>query len=93
MIEIMAKLSSKHQVTIPAEIRRTLGVGARDRIAFVVDDEGAVAIRPPKYTIRSLAGSVPALPGASADLRKEIEEATEVEIDRKMSKRALNDPS
>jgi antitoxin PrlF len=38
-------ISSKGQVTIPQEIRNRLGVGAGDRIEFVVEDDRTV-IRP-----------------------------------------------
>ncbi|MBX3068977.1 MAG: AbrB/MazE/SpoVT family DNA-binding domain-containing protein [Thermomicrobiales bacterium] len=83
MVEIVTKLSSKNQVTLPAEARKALGVGAHDRVAFVVEEDGSVQVRRPKYTIRSLVGSFPAMPGASDDLRHEIYEATEEEINRR----------
>jgi antitoxin PrlF len=35
-------ISSKGQVTIPQEIRNRLGVGAGDRIEFVVEDDRTV---------------------------------------------------
>ncbi len=38
-------ISSKGQVTIPQEIRNRLGVGAGDRIEFVIED-GNTVIRP-----------------------------------------------
>ena len=83
MVGIVGKLSSKNQITVPAEIRETLGVKAHDKLEFLVNEQGAVEIRRPKYTLLSLAGSIPALPGASASLRQEIVEATEIEMARK----------
>jgi len=74
MTEIIATVSSKYQITLPADVRRRLGVGASDKIAFVLDEEG-VRIEPVKLTLSDLYGSVPALPGETADLEKEIDEA------------------
>jgi AbrB family looped-hinge helix DNA binding protein len=82
-IEITAKLSSKNQVTIPADVRRQLGVGASDQITFVLSEDGRVEVKRPRYTLESVLGSVPALPGASADFEREIEEATAAEMARK----------
>jgi len=74
MTEIIATVSNKYQITLPADVRRRLGVGAADKIAFVLDEEG-VRIEPVKLTLSDLYGSVPALPGETADLEKEIDEA------------------
>ncbi len=83
MAEYVAKLSSKNQVTIPAEARKALGVGAHDRVAFVVADDGSVRVQKPRNAFLLLAGSFPAMPGVSDDLRQEIHEATEEEINRR----------
>jgi AbrB family looped-hinge helix DNA binding protein len=40
-----SKITSRGRVTVPAEIRRTLGVHAGDRILFECDGEG-VRLRP-----------------------------------------------
>jgi antitoxin PrlF len=58
MKEIVSKITSKGQVTIPVEVRRHLGLDTGAKIAFVVDDEGNVSLRPPTYpTIDSLRGA------------------------------------
>ncbi len=72
----LATISSKGQVTIPVEVRRRLGVGASDRVAFVVTNEGNVELRPERFTLESILGSLPALPNESIDLDREIAEAT-----------------
>ncbi len=77
MKEIISTVSSKGQVTIPIEVRRHLGVNASDKVAFVVTDEGDVELRPARYTLESVLGSIPALPNESADLDREIAEAME----------------
>jgi len=77
MQRIQAKLSSKSQVTLPANVRDVLGVGPGDRILWKVDDDGKVSISAaPKLTVRDLRGIVPAIDRAmSDDLDAEIEEA------------------
>jgi AbrB family looped-hinge helix DNA binding protein len=78
MHEATSTVTSKGQVTIPAEIRRYLGIEPADKVAFVIDGAGKVEIRPAKYTIETIRGIVPALPDREAgDFRAQIEEATE----------------
>lgn len=58
MREIISTITSKGQVTIPVEVRKYLGIHANDKIAFVIDEEGAVRIRVPRYpSIISLRGT------------------------------------
>ena len=58
MKEIISTLTSKGRVTIPAEIRKYLGITSNDKIGFVIDDEGAVRLRVLRYpTIASLRGA------------------------------------
>lgn len=62
MKEIISTITSKGQVTIPAEVRKHLGLKARDKVVFVVEEEGAVRLSPPRYpdlaSIRGAAGSL-----------------------------------
>lgn len=39
----ITKLTTKHQTTIPAEVRRALDLKAGDRVAFIIE-EGKVSI-------------------------------------------------
>jgi AbrB family looped-hinge helix DNA binding protein len=39
-----SRLTGKYQATVPANVRRTLGVGAGDRLAWVVEGD-TVALR------------------------------------------------
>ena len=58
MKEIISSITSKGQVTIPVEVRRHLGVTVNDKIAFVIDPEGAVRLTVPRYpNIASLRGA------------------------------------
>ncbi|MPZ13606.1 MAG: AbrB family transcriptional regulator [Chloroflexi bacterium] len=62
MKEIVSTVTSKGQVTIPADVRRHLRVVAHDKIAFVIEDTGAVHVKARQYsTIASLRGAAGAL--------------------------------
>lgn len=76
MSRYVSTISSKGQVTIPADIRRKLGVNPADKITFVLPEDEKVEIRLVRYTLEDVIGSIEALPGASADLDREIREAT-----------------
>lgn len=55
---IEAKITSKGQTTIPAEIRERLGLHAGDRVAFIETEEGFLMIarnRPAESLFGSLA--------------------------------------
>lgn len=41
----IAKVTSKGQITIPADVRRAIGVDAGDKILFVLTDDGQVELR------------------------------------------------
>ncbi|MBW3632797.1 MAG: AbrB/MazE/SpoVT family DNA-binding domain-containing protein [Chloroflexi bacterium] len=83
MRQFVSNVTSKGQVTIPAAIRKHLGVGAPDKITFVVEDDGHVALQPAKFRLRDLRGIVPAIPGrTTSDFDDQIEEAMEDEAAR-----------
>ena len=66
MKEIISTITSKGQVTIPAEIRRHLGLKKSDKISFVIEPEGDVRLRVPSYP------SVTSLRGAAGSLKKPL---------------------
>jgi AbrB family looped-hinge helix DNA binding protein len=84
MKEVVSTISSKGQVTIPAEIRRKLQLGPKDEVAFVVTDEGTVELGRPRFTLESVFGSISGLPNKSPDLEREIDEATASEYTSRM---------
>ena len=51
-----ATMTSKGQVTIPAEVRQRMGLSAGDRVEFVELDVGGFAIKPAIDDVRSLKG-------------------------------------
>ncbi len=62
MKEITATVTSKGRVTIPAEIRKRLGIDAGGMLAFVIEDDGKIALRAPAYpTVASLRGAAGSL--------------------------------
>jgi AbrB family looped-hinge helix DNA binding protein len=66
MREITSTLSSKGQVTIPAEVRRYLGIKEGDKLSFVIEDEGTVRLETPRYR------NVASLRGAAGSLEKPL---------------------
>jgi antitoxin PrlF len=72
MKEIITTMTKRGQVTVPAEVRRLLGLKPRDKVAFeIVDDE--VRISPASFTLESAFGSV--RPAARAKDFKSISRA------------------
>ena len=62
MKEVVSTLTSKGQITIPAEIRKYLGIETNDKVAFVIDEAGAVRLRVLRYpTVASLRGAAGSL--------------------------------
>ncbi len=66
MKEIISTVTSKGQVTIPAEVREYLGIKTNDKVAFVIDQEGVVRLRVPRYT------NIASLRGAAGSLSKPL---------------------
>jgi antitoxin PrlF len=62
MKELPSTITSKGQVTIPAEVRKHLGLKQGDKVSFVIEDEGQVKLRVPTYpSVASLAGAAGSL--------------------------------
>jgi AbrB family looped-hinge helix DNA binding protein len=57
MREITTTITQRGQVTIPAEVRRVLGVKPRDKVTFTILD-GEVRLAPVSLTLESAYGSV-----------------------------------
>ena len=74
--EVHASVTSKGQVTIPVEIRQLLGVRARDKVVFQVEDNQVRIIRSGSVVERTagaLAGPGPTL--SAEEERTAAEEA------------------
>jgi AbrB family looped-hinge helix DNA binding protein len=87
MREMLSSVSPKGQVTLPAEIRKLLGVKPKDKVAFQVEG-GQVTITPVRYTLESVMGSVePAtrtedFERVSRDAREDHAARTAAKLDR-----------
>lgn len=57
MIEIVATITQRGQVTILAEVRRALGVKPGGEVAFVIED-GQLRLVPAPFTLELAYGSV-----------------------------------
>ncbi|MDE2868339.1 MAG: type II toxin-antitoxin system PrlF family antitoxin [Chloroflexota bacterium] len=58
MKEYTATTTQRNQVTIPAAVRRLLGIKPRDKVAFTIDDAGTVRLAAAQFTLESAYGSV-----------------------------------
>ena len=58
MREITRATTQKHQVTIPLEVRRILGLKPKDKVAFTIDDQGEVRLAAAPLSLESAYGSV-----------------------------------
>jgi AbrB family looped-hinge helix DNA binding protein len=76
MRQITSTITQRGQVTIPAEIRRYLGVGPHEKVAFAIDEAG-VRLLPAPFTLESAYGSVP--PRAQPEDFKAIERRAKAE--------------
>lgn len=62
MKEIISTMTSKGQVTVPAAVRKQLGIKAGDKLSFVIEEEGKIELRAPIYpTVASLRGAAGSL--------------------------------
>jgi len=77
---LQATITSKGQVTIPAVVRRALGVGPRDKIVFEVAESGEVRLVPMRFSVESSYGAVRAI-GREDDLKAVSREAREDRAD------------
>lgn len=65
-----AKLNSKGQITIPADIRRALGLAAHDRLTFTLMPGGAVMLRAKNKSILKLKGMLTTATGTSVSIEE-----------------------
>lgn len=61
MRKYVARINSRGQVTVPAELRRRLGLNPGDKVEFAVEDDG-VTLQRPEFTLETVFRSVKPLP-------------------------------
>ncbi len=85
--EHLSRVSTKGQVTIPAEIRRLLGLGPHDTVAFTVEDH-QVKLKRSQGVVQRTAGAL-AGPGPKLSAEEEraaAEQAIAEEATRRMDR-------
>jgi AbrB family looped-hinge helix DNA binding protein len=76
MRESVVTVTTKGRLTLPAAVRRQLGIDAGDRVSVVIDDDNGARLRPIEHDITSIRGLIPAPPGLeSQDFDELIDEA------------------
>lgn len=73
MKELVTTLTQRGQITVPAEVRRLLGLKPRDKVAFAID-AGEVRLVPVAFTAASAYSSIEPM-GATNDFDKQIRQA------------------
>lgn len=56
--EFTVTTTHRNQVTIPAEVRRILGLKPMDKVAFTIEDGGEVRLSAASFNLESAYGSV-----------------------------------
>ena len=64
--EVISKVTSKGQITLPHEIRKHLGVNYNDKVAFVIEPNGKIQVTLAKYP------DIASLSGAAGSLKKSL---------------------
>ena len=72
MAGIEAKVTSKGQITLPAEVRARLNVGPGDKVVFVDSGDGRIVVRSREGTLADMRGM----------LRDEVKVPKGADIDR-----------
>ena len=76
MSEYVATVTSKGQLTLPAAVRRQLGIESGDRVTIVIEDENGARLRRVDHDVDSVRGMIATPPGLeSNDFDDLIEEA------------------
>ncbi len=71
-----AKITSKNQITLPARVRKTLGIGVGDKVDFVATANGTFELRSRKETLAGLRGAIkPDQSISGEDIERWIQEA------------------
>lgn len=80
-----AKITSKGQITLPAALRRRLGLHTGDEVAFAVDADGARLLALKRRKLTDFFGALPATrPHKSLkEIRRELGRKLGEELDRR----------
>ena len=84
MKELVTTMTQRGQITVPAEVRRLLGLKPRDKVTFAIED-GEVRLVPAAFTVASAYGSVEPLANGD-DFEEQIRQAKEDRVERSAKK-------
>lgn len=85
LLEHVRTVTAKGQVTIPAEVRKLLGVGPHDKVVFRITDAGTVELKPAEMTLEDTFGAV--TPRRKAEDFEDVKSAAiEEQVDRTLEK-------
>ena len=87
MREVSTTVTRKGQVTVPAEIRRALGLKRGDKVAFILDD-GRVRFERARSVVERTAGAFKSNepPLSAEELRRVAEEAWAEDVIERMNR-------
>lgn len=79
----ITRLTSSGQLTMPAEVRRELGLGPGDSVLWTKDADGRTIIRSMRFSLDDVDGFLPVIdhPSAETDFGDMIDEAQEDLVD------------
>ena len=80
MRKYASTITQRGQVTLPAEVRRLLGVKPRDRVEFIIDD-GQVTVKPARFTAQTAFRSIKPL-SPPIDIEEQIRIAKDERAER-----------
>lgn len=85
MKKITSSIVPKGQITIPIEVHRRWGLGPKDEVRFVIEND-EVRLFPVRFTVRSTAGSVAALrsPLDWQEVERIVQDERATDVIRKM---------
>lgn len=57
-MSVFAKITSKGQTTLPAQIRADLGVGPGDRLEYIKQPDGRIVVQKARHGLEALRGII-----------------------------------
>jgi AbrB family looped-hinge helix DNA binding protein len=87
MREYVVTVTTKGRLTLPAAVRRQLGIDAGDRVSVVIEDDNGVRLRRIEHDVTSIRGLIPAPSGLeSQDFDELIDEAMADHSDERLGR-------
>lgn len=85
MRQFTATITERGQMTVPAEVRRALGLGAHSKVTITLND-GKASLEPAKFTLETLRGSVKPIsrPEDFEELERIVREERVAEVMREL---------